>query len=76
MGGNRDNGGLSKGTKNEAVDSEHGGQQGQKFPASYKEPPFQVRAYIFTFINTTHAINIIYMPAKLFVKKYLLSSAS
>jgi hypothetical protein len=34
--------GLGKGTKSGAVDSEHG-QQGQRFAATYKEPPFQVR---------------------------------
>jgi hypothetical protein len=46
-GGKRGQWGLIKGTENEAVDFETGGQQRQKSAASYKEPPFQVRGLSF-----------------------------
>jgi hypothetical protein len=43
--GRREQWRFGKGTKNGAVDSEHGasGHQGQRIAATYKEPPFQVR---------------------------------
>jgi hypothetical protein len=59
--------GLGNGTKM--------AQQGWKFASLYKVPLFQVRRLFFTFINTTHAINIMYELAVLYIyKKYILSS--
>jgi hypothetical protein len=59
--------GLGNGTKM--------AQQGWKFASLNEEPLFQVRRLFFTFINTTHAINIMYVLAVLYIyKKYILSS--
>ncbi len=52
-------GGLGKETKNEAVDSEHWASKGESLLFSTNEPPFHVRGYLFTFIYTTHAVNIV-----------------
>jgi hypothetical protein len=61
--------GLGNGTKM--------AQQGWKFASLYKEPLFQVRRLFFTFINTTHAINVMYVLDVLYIyiKIYILSSA-
>jgi hypothetical protein len=59
--------GLGKWTKNGAVDSEHGASKGRSLLLRTKSYHSKEEGYLFTFINTAHAINIVYTLAMMYI---------
>ncbi len=58
--------GPSKGTKNGAVDSEHGASKGGSLLLRTKSHHSNYEGTFLSFINATHTINIVYILAMLY----------